>query len=111
VGHEDKDCRAFDLMREHKLEMYRIQEENVAKKGGGPQYNNKIGFNPRNRGNFGRGQGRGNFIRGRRGSIICYNCNQLGHLAHHYPNTYIMFTYDRALDHATKYFPQLFVKW
>jgi hypothetical protein len=64
IGHEEKDCRAFDLMREKTSDMYKIQEENDTTKGGGSQYNNQIGFNPGNRGNFGRGQGRGNFGRG-----------------------------------------------
>jgi hypothetical protein len=98
-------------MREHTSDMYRIQEENVATEGGGQQYNNQRGFNPGNRGNFGRGRGRGNFGRGGRGPIICYNCNQPGHLAHDCPNPCTTCTYCRALDHATKYCPQLVVKW
>jgi hypothetical protein len=28
LGHEEKDFCAFDLMREHTFDMYRIQEEN-----------------------------------------------------------------------------------
>jgi hypothetical protein len=42
-------------MRECTSDMYKIQEENVAAEGGGPQYNNQRGFNPGNIGNFGRG--------------------------------------------------------
>jgi hypothetical protein len=45
-------------MRECTLDMYNIQEENVATKGDGPQYNNQRGFNLGNTGNFGRGRGR-----------------------------------------------------
>jgi hypothetical protein len=111
VGHEEKDCRAFDLMREHTSDMYRIQEENVAAEVGGPQYNNQRGFNQGNKGNFGRGRGRGNFGRGGRGPIICYNCNQPGHLAHDCQNPCMMCTYCRALDHSTEDCPQLVVKW
>jgi hypothetical protein len=44
----------FDLMREHTLDMYRIREENVTIEVRGPKYNNQRGFNPGNRGNFGR---------------------------------------------------------
>jgi hypothetical protein len=35
--HEEKDCRAFDLMRERTSDMYRIKEENVAIDRGGQQ--------------------------------------------------------------------------
>jgi hypothetical protein len=55
VGHEEKDLRAFDLMRGCTSNMYMIQEENATIDGGGPQYNNHRGFTPGNRGNFGRG--------------------------------------------------------
>jgi hypothetical protein len=85
VVHEEKDCQ-FNLMREHTSDMYNIQEENVATDNSGQQYNNQRGFNLGNKGNFGRGRGRGNFGRGGRGPIICYNYNQLGHLAHDCPN-------------------------
>jgi hypothetical protein len=101
IGHEEKDFHTFDLMREHTSYMYKIQEENVVIEGGGPQYNNQRGFNPGNRGNFGRGRGRGNFGRGGRGPIICYNCNQPGHLAHDCLNLCTMCTYCRELDHVT----------
>jgi hypothetical protein len=54
VRHEEKDCHAFDLMREHTSYMYMIHEENVTTDGGGPWYNNQRGFNLWNRGSFGR---------------------------------------------------------
>jgi hypothetical protein len=40
VGHEEKDCCTFDLMREHTSDMYNIKEENSMVYGGGQQYNN-----------------------------------------------------------------------
>jgi hypothetical protein len=64
VGHEEKDFRAFSLLREHTSNIYRIQEENIETEGGGAQYNNQRGFNQGNRWKFGRGQRRGNFGRG-----------------------------------------------
>jgi hypothetical protein len=64
VRNEEKDCHEFNLMRESMSDMYRIQEENAATEGDGPQYNNHRGFNQGNIGNFGRGLGRGNFGRG-----------------------------------------------
>jgi hypothetical protein len=79
--------------------------------GGGPLYTNQRGFNPRNKGNFGKGRGRGNFSRGGRASIICYNCSQLGNLAHDCSNPCTTCTYCRALDHMKKYCPQLLAKW
>jgi hypothetical protein len=63
------------------------------------KYNNQIGFNQGNRGNFGRGRGRGNFRRGGRGMIIFYKCNQIGHLARDCQNLCMTCTYCRALDH------------
>jgi hypothetical protein len=36
VGHDEKDCRAFDLMRECTADAYRIQEENATTEGGVP---------------------------------------------------------------------------
>jgi hypothetical protein len=79
--------------------------------GNSPQYNNQRGFDPRNKGNFGRGRGRGNFGRGGREPIICYNCNQPGYLACDYLNHYTTYKYCIALDHVTKYCPQLLAKW
>jgi hypothetical protein len=76
VGHAEKDCCAFDLMRECTSDMYRILEDNFVTEGGGPLYNNQRIFNPWNKGSFFIGRGRGNFGRGGRGLIICYNCNQ-----------------------------------
>jgi hypothetical protein len=63
--------------------------------GGGQKYNNKRGFTPRNRenfgrgreiGTFGRGRGIGNFGRGGKGPIICYNCNKTEKLSYDYLN-------------------------
>jgi hypothetical protein len=45
VGHDEKDCHAFDLMRECTSDAYKIQEENVTVEGGVPQYNTLRGFN------------------------------------------------------------------
>jgi hypothetical protein len=69
--------------------------------GGDPQYNNHRGFNPRSRGGFGIGRGRGSFGGGDRELIIFYNCNQPGHLAHHCQNPCTTCTYSRALEHVT----------
>jgi hypothetical protein len=68
--------------------------------GGVPQYNNQRGFNQRNQG-FGRGQGKGNFSKGR-GPIICYKYNQSGHLSHDFQNPCTNCTYYQELDHMTK---------
>jgi hypothetical protein len=52
IGHDEKDFRAFDLMREHTSYVYIIQEENDTTKGGVPQYNTLGGFNQGGRGIF-----------------------------------------------------------
>jgi len=73
-------------------------------KGGALQYNNTIrGYNQGRRGVF-RGHKRGGFGRGR-GPIICYNCNQLGHIVGDYLNPCTTCMYCRALDQATEDFP------
>jgi hypothetical protein len=101
VVHEEKDCCAFNFMRERTLDMYSIQEENVKTNGGGQQYNNHRIFSPRNIRNFGRGRGTKKFVRGGKGLAMCYNCNQLGNLARDFLNLCTTCTYYRELDHAT----------
>jgi hypothetical protein len=71
VGHDEKDCHTFDMMRECTSDAYIIQEENFTVEGEIPHYNTPRGFNQGGCGGFSRGQGRGG-----RGSIIGYNCNQ-----------------------------------
>jgi hypothetical protein len=77
VGHEEKDCCAFYLMREHTTDEYRVQGEES--KGGDLHYNTPRGYNHGGRGGF-KGHRRGGFNR-ESGLIIYYNCNQQGHLA------------------------------
>jgi hypothetical protein len=45
VGHDEKDCRVFELMRKHTLDAYIIQEEYFIVEGGVPQYNTPRRFN------------------------------------------------------------------
>jgi hypothetical protein len=79
VGHDDRDCRAYDLMYERSRHIYKIQGE-VQKEGNTTQYNSlgRGKFNPL--GGF-KGRGRGGVMGRGRDQIICYNCTQLGHLA------------------------------
>jgi hypothetical protein len=57
VGHDDMDCRAYNLMHERSRDIYKIQGE-VHQEGNTTQYNSpgRGNFNPR--GGF-RGRGRG----------------------------------------------------
>jgi hypothetical protein len=58
VGHDEKDCRTLDLMRECTAYAYRVQGENEAK-GGAPQFNTpRGGYNQGGRGGFKRLQER-----------------------------------------------------
>jgi hypothetical protein len=59
MGHDDRDCRAYDLMHERSREIYNIQGE-VAQEENTTQYNSsgRGKFNPRS-GFRGRGRGGG----------------------------------------------------
>jgi hypothetical protein len=78
IGHDDRDCRAYDLMHERSRDIYKIQGE-VHQEGNTTQYNSpgRGNFNPC--GGF-RGRGGGGGMGQGQGQIICYNCAQLGHL-------------------------------
>jgi hypothetical protein len=108
VGHDEKECCAFNLMREFTVDAYSFQWEEGLE-GGVLQYNTLRGYNQGGRVGF-IGQGRGGFGRGR-GPIICYNCNQPGYLAGDCHNYCMACTYCRQLDHSTKYYSQLIMKW
>jgi hypothetical protein len=47
TGHDDRDCRAYDLMHERSRDIYKIQGE-VQQEGNTPQYNSlgRGNFNP-----------------------------------------------------------------
>jgi len=78
VGHDKKECHTLDLMRECTIDTYKVQGEE-GPEGGVPQYKTPRGYIQGGRGGF-KVHIRGGFSRGR-GAIICYNCNQPGHLA------------------------------
>ena len=71
IGHNEDECRIFDLMRERTYDDYRVQND--------AQGNNGYGYHG---GNPGRGKFRGHGgMPGRdRIQVICYNCNQAGHV-------------------------------
>ena len=89
VGHNEDECRSFDLMRERTYDTYRVHLD--------AQGNDGYGYQG-GRGSF-RGQGRG-MPRGGRGQVICYNCNQEGHLACDCQNPTTTCQYCRAVDHV-----------
>jgi hypothetical protein len=72
VGHNEKDCRDYDLMHERSRDTYRIQGE-IHQEGNVAQFNSlgRGNFNPR--GGF-RGRGQGGAMGRGRGQIIFYNC-------------------------------------
>jgi hypothetical protein len=107
MGNEDKDCHAFDLMRECTTDAYKVKGEES--NGGILKHNNPRGYNKGGRGWF-RGHGRGGFKSGR-GPIICYNCDHPGHLKQDCLNPCMTYTYCKQLDHETKDCPHLIMKW
>jgi hypothetical protein len=68
VGHDDRDCRAYDLMHERSRDIYKIQGE-VQQEGNTTQYNSPGRGNLNPRGRF-RGRGQGGGMGQGRGQII-----------------------------------------
>jgi hypothetical protein len=84
VGHDEKDCRAYDIMHERSRDTCRIQGETQPK-------GNIAQFNSLGRGKFNphsgfRGRGRGGGMGRGKGHIICYNYAQPTHLARNFQN-------------------------
>ena len=74
VGHNEDECRSYDLMRERTYDAYRVQNEGLSNDG----YGYRGGAS--GSGAFG-GRGRGGMAGRGRGQVVCYNCNQARHLA------------------------------
>jgi hypothetical protein len=108
VGHDEKDCRAYDIFHGRLRDTYRIQRE-VQQEG-----NNKY-FNSQGRGNFKphggfRGRGRGRGMGQGQCQIIFYNCTQLGHLARDCQNPFTTSSYCNSFEHVIEYCPMLLTK-
>ena len=98
VGHNEDECRSFDLMRERTYDAYRVQTDAQGNDGYGYQ-----GGTP-GRGNF-RGRGRGGMPGRGRGQVIFYNCNQAGHVSRDCQNPTMTCQYCRAVDHVIEQCP------
>jgi hypothetical protein len=108
VGHDEKDCRAYDLLHEISRYTYRIQGE-VQQEGNAMQFNSpgRGNFNPR--GGFKRRGSGGGMGRGQ-GHIICYNFAYPGHLERDYYNPCTTCSYYKSLEHVIEYCPMLLTK-
>jgi hypothetical protein len=107
VGHNDRDCRAYDLIHERLRYIYNIQGE-VQQEGNTLQYNSLGRGNFNSRGGY-RGGGGGGMGRGR-GKIIYYNCVQPGHLARDCQNPCTTCSYCNSFEHVIEEFPVLLAK-
>jgi hypothetical protein len=98
VGHDEKDCKAYDILHERSRDTYRIQGE-MQQEGNTMQFNSpgRGNFNPR--GGF-RGRGRGGGMGRGRGQIICYNCAHLDHLARDCQNPCTTCSYCNSFEHV-----------
>jgi hypothetical protein len=104
--HDDRDCRAYNLMHERSRDIYKIQGE-VQQEGNTTQYNSpgRGNFNPWG-GFLGRGGGMG---RGR-GHIIYYNYAHPGHLARDCQKPYTTCSYCNSFEHVIEECPTLLTK-
>jgi hypothetical protein len=98
VGHDDRDCRAYELMHKRSRDIYKIQGE-VQQEGNTMQYNSpgRGNFNPH--GGF-RGRGRGGGMGQGQGHIIYYNYAHPGHLARDYQNPCTTCSYYNSFEHV-----------
>ena len=103
MGHNEDECRSFDLMREQTYDTYRVQNYGQGYDGYGYRGSTS------GRGNF-RGHGRGGIPGRGRGQVIFYNCNQVGHVSGDYHNPTTTCQYCRAVDHVIEKCPQLIAK-
>ena len=71
VGHNEDECRSFDLMKECTYDAYRVHPD--------AQGNDGYGYHG-GRGSF-RGRGHGGMLGRGRVQVVCYNCHQAGHVA------------------------------
>ena len=90
-------------MRERTYDAYRVQNEGQSNDG----YGYRSGAS--GRGGFG-GHGHGGMVGRGRGQVVCYNCNQAGHLACDCRNPTTTCRYCRAVDHVIEQCPQLIAK-
>ncbi len=103
MGHNEEECRSFNLMMKRTRDAYRVQAN--------AQGNECYGYHGSTpvQGNF-RGCGCG-VIPGRGcGQIIFYNCNQLGHVSRECQNLTTTCHYCRAVDHMIEACPWLIAK-
>jgi hypothetical protein len=108
VGHDDRDCRAYDLTHESSRDIYKIQGE-VQQEGNTMQYNSprRGNFNPR--GGF-KGRGREGGMGQGRCQIICYNYAQPVHLARDCQHPCTTCSYCNSFEHVIEYCPALLAK-
>ena len=98
VGHNEDECRSFDLMRERTYDAYRVQNDGQGNDGYGYHSSTSI------RGTFG-GHGRGGMPRRGRGQVVCYNYNQERHVARDCRNPTTTCRYCRAVGHVIEQCP------